>query len=90
MLKIVASNQFKKDLKLAMKRGLQIKKLQTVVDTLALQEKLDRKYQDLALTGSYRGFRDCHIEPDWLLVYRTDAEVLELYLFRTGSHADLF
>ena len=90
MLKIVASNQFKKDLKLAVKRGLQINKLKKVIDTLARQEKLDRKYQDHELSGNYRGFRDCHIEPNWLLVYRTDMEVLELYLFRTGSHADLF
>ncbi len=90
MLKIVPSNQFRKDLKLAVKRGLRIEKLQFVINVLARQEVLDAKYRDRGLSGEYRGFRECHIEPDWLLVYRTDAEELELFLFRTGSHADLF
>ena len=90
MLSIVASNQFKKDLKLATKRGLEIEKLRDVVNTLARQENLDAKFRDHGLTGYYRGFRECHIEPDWLLVYRTNEEELELVLFRTGSHADLF
>ena len=90
MLSIVASNQFKKDLKLAAKRGLKIEKLRDVVNTLARQESLDEKYRDHGLTGDYRGFRECHIEPDWLLVYRTNEKELELFLFRTGSHADLF
>ena len=66
MLNIVASNQFKKDLKLAAKRGLKIEKLRDVVDTLARQETLDEKFRDHGLTGDYRGFRECHIEPDWL------------------------
>ena len=90
MLKIVPSNQFRKDLKLAAKRGLIIQKLQYVVNVLARQELLEAKYRDHGLTGKYRGFRECHIEPDWLLVYRTNEEELELFLFRTGSHADLF
>ena len=90
MLNIVASNQFKKDLKLATKRGLEIEKLREVVNTLARKENLDSKFRDHGLTGYYRGFRECHIEPDWLLVYRTNEEELELFLFRTGSHADLF
>ncbi|MBP5731000.1 MAG: type II toxin-antitoxin system YafQ family toxin [Clostridia bacterium] len=90
MLKIVPSNQFRKDLKLAAKRGLIIQKLQYVVNVLARQELLEAKYRDHGLTGEYRGFRECHIEPDWLLVYRTNEEELELFLFRTGSHADLF
>ena len=90
MLNIVASNQFKKDLKLATKRGLKIEKLREVVNTLSRQETLDEKFRDHGLTGEYRGFRECHIEPDWLLVYRTNEEELELFLFRTGSHADLF
>ena len=90
MLNIVASNQFKKDLKLATKRGLKIEKLREVVNTLARQEVLDEKFRDHGLTGDYRGFRECHIEPDWLLVYRASEEELELFLFRTGSHADLF
>jgi len=90
MINIVASNQFKKDLKLATKRGLKIEKLRDVVNTLARQEVLDEKFRDHGLTGDYRGFRECHIEADWLLVYRTNEEELELFLFRTGSHADLF
>ena len=90
MLSIVASNQFKKDLKTAAKRGLKLDKLRDVVDTLSRQETLDEKYRDHSLTGEYRGFRECHVEPDWLLIYRVNEEVLELYLFRTGSHADLF
>lgn len=90
MLDIVPSNQFKKDLKLAKKRGFTIDNLRDVVNTLASEEKLDDKYRDHALTGDYRGFRECHIESDWLLVYRVDQDELELFLFRTGTHSDLF
>ncbi len=90
MLKIVPSNQFKKDLKLAKKRGLRLDHLETVVDSLAAQKTLDAKYRDHTLTGQYRGFRECHIEPDWLLIYRIEADELALLLFRTGSHSDLF
>lgn len=90
MLKIVPSNQFKKDLKLARKRGCKIEHLQDVVNTLASEQKLDRKYHDHELTGNYSGFRECHIEPDWLLIYRISQDMLELFLFRTGTHSDLF
>jgi mRNA interferase YafQ len=90
MLDIVPSNQFRKDLKLAKKRGLRINHLQKVVDTLANEQPLDAKYRDHSLTGEYQGFRECHVEPDWLLVYRIDQGELELFLFRTGTHADLF
>lgn len=90
MLDIVPSNQFKKDLKLAQKRGLKLDKLRTVVNTLAARQTLDEKYRDHSLTGNYRDFRECHIEPDWLLVYRVNEDELELFLFRTGSHSDLF
>lgn len=90
MLDIIPSNQFKRDLKLAKKRGLKIDSLRTVVNMLAEQKKLDAKYRDHSLTGEYRGFRECHIEPDWLLVYRVNEDVLELFLFRTGTHSDLF
>lgn len=90
MLNIVPSNQFKKDLKLAKKRGLKLDRLTTVVNTLAAQQPLDEKYRDHGLTGNYRGFRECHIEPNWLLVYRVDNDELELFLFRTGTHTDLF
>ena len=90
MLKIVLSNRFKKDLKLARKRGLNLDVLRTVVNILASGEKLDRKYRDHDLTGEYAGFRECHMQPDWLLVYRIEQEELELFLFRTGTHSDLF
>lgn len=90
MLDIVPSNQFKKDLKLAQKRGLKLDKLRTVVNALSARQTLDEKYRDHSLTGNYRDFRECHIEPDWLLVYRINEDELELFLFRTGSHSDLF
>ena len=90
MLEIVPSNQFKKDLKLAKKRGLKLDSLRDVINSLAEQKKLEEKYRDHNLTGEYRGFRECHIEPDWLLIYRADIDKLELFLFRTGSHSDLF
>lgn len=90
MLKIVPSNQFKKDLKLAAKRGYDLGLLNAVVTMLANEEPLPAKYRDHNLTGQYALFRECHIQPDWLLVYRTDGEELELFLFRTGTHSDLF
>ena len=90
MLKVVPSNQFKKDLKLAKKRGFNINHLSKVVNTLAAQKKLDAKYRDHSLTGEYKDFRECHIEPDWLLIYRVEKDALELFLFRTGAHSDLF
>ncbi|MGN8781780.1 type II toxin-antitoxin system YafQ family toxin [Acidaminococcus fermentans] len=89
-LEIIASNKFRKDLKLARKRGLKLEKLNAVVEMLANQLPLDIRYRDHALTGDYGDFRECHIEPDWLLIYRQDEDVLELFLFRTGSHSDLF
>lgn len=89
-LDIIASNRFRKDLKLAKKRGLRLDKLESIIDTLANQQPLDSKYRDHALVGNYEGFRECHIEPDWLLIYRQDVYALELFLFRTGTHSDLF
>lgn len=90
MLKIVLSNQFKRDLKSAAKRKKDIAALGRVVQMLANEEPIPNEYYDHGLTGQYRGFRECHIEPDWLLVYRIEKEELELFLFRTGSHSDLF
>ena len=90
MLKIVPSNKFKKDLKLAIKRGLNLELLREVVNTLAEQKPLDQKYRDHELSGNYSGFRECHIQPNWLLVYRVENNELELFLFRTGTHSDLF
>lgn len=90
MLDIVLSNRFKKDLKLAAKRGLDLDELEAIVNQLVAQQPLPAKNRDHALTGDYIGFRECHIRPDWLLVYRVDGEDLVLFLFRTGSHTDLF
>ncbi|MGN1381210.1 MAG: type II toxin-antitoxin system YafQ family toxin [Eubacterium sp.] len=89
-LDIIASNRFRKDIKAARKRGLDLKKLERVVELLARQIPLDLQYRDHALSGNYRNFRECHIEQDWLLIYRQDNDALELFLFRTGSHSDLF
>lgn len=90
MLEIVPSNQFKKDLKLARRRGYKIERLRDAVNALVNEQKLDKKYHDHALSGEYSGFRECHIEPDWLLIYRISQNTLTLFLFRTGTHSDLF
>jgi mRNA interferase YafQ len=73
-----------------LKRGADIGKLETVVGLLAAGETLPPKYRDHALTGDMAGTRDCHITPDWLLLYRIEEGVLVLALTRTGTHADLF
>lgn len=90
MLEIVLSNRFKKDLRLAAKRGQDLSQLEAIVDQLAAQQPLPERNRDHDLTGDYIGFRECHIRPDWLLIYRVDGEQLLLFLFRTGSHSDLF
>ena len=90
MREIVVSNQFKKDLKLAKKRGLDFALLERVVGILVEGKKLPAQYHDHGLSGDYVGFRECHVEPDWLLIYRVDDKLLELFLFRTGTHSDLF
>lgn len=84
------TTQFKKDYKLAVKRGLKIELLEAVVSALALGEPLPEKHRDHALTGNWIGHRECHILPDWLLIYRIEDDVLVLTLSRTGSHSDLF
>lgn len=92
MLKLEFTTQFKKDFKLIKKRGYDINKFFEVVDLLQRQEKLPLKYRDHQLTNSkeYKDVRECHIEPDWLLVYKIKEEVLILELSRTGTHSDLF
>ncbi len=87
---IVPSNQFKKDLKLAQKRGYDLEKIKKVIAALAAGETLEARYRDHVLTGDYSDFRECHIQPDWLLVYRIDGDQLLLLLARTGTHSDLF
>ena len=83
------TTQFKKDLKLAKKQNKDIEKLFAVVELLANGEKLDFKYKDHDLSGNYKGTRECHIEPDWLLVYEYQNDVLVLMLYRLGSHSEL-
>lgn len=90
MLDLVLSNRFRKDLRLAAKRGYDLSLLQTAVDLLASGVPLPEKYRDHALIGNFSGFRECHILPDWLLIYRIEKDTLILFLSRTGTHADLF
>ena len=90
MFEVVLSNRFRKYLKLAAKRGLRLDELNAIVEQLAAGQTLPERNRDHALTGDYIGFRECHIRPDWLLVYRVDGDALELFLFRTGTHTDLF
>ena len=84
------TTQFKKDFKQAMKRGLKINLLEDVIAKLAMGEALPESNRDHALTGDWKGFRECHILPDWLLIYRIENDVLVLTLTRTGTHSDLF
>ena len=90
MYNVVASSRFKKDLKLAIKRGLNISLLDEIVTTLQKGEPLPAKNKDHALVGNYAGCRKCHIQPDWLLIYEISNNELILYLTRPGSHSDLF
>lgn len=89
MRKIKFHNKFKKDLKLMKKRGYDENKLWDIVELLADDKPLPKKNCDHELTGNYKGCRECHIEPDWLLVYELQDDELILVLFRTGSHSDL-
>ena len=84
------TSQFKKDFKLAKKQRKNIDKLFAVIEKLANGETLEPKDRDHDLVGNYKGCRECHIEPDWLLVYEIFEDVLVLMLYRTGSHSDLF
>ncbi len=88
--RIEATNRFRKDYKLAMKRGFKIELLDDVIRKLAAGIPLPEKNKDHALTGNFIGFRECHIAPDWLLIYSIEEQELMLYLLRTGTHSDLF
>lgn len=91
MIKTVAyGKQMRKDLKVAHKRGYDFAKLDEVVDLLCTKQQLPEKYKDHPLSGNYIGYRECHIRPDWLLIYKIENDTLTLVLFRTGSHSDLF
>ena len=92
MLRPGFSGQFKRDYKLALKRGLDPKKLEEVITLLCAETPLPERYRDHALVNSrnYKDMRECHIQPDWLLIYKGVRETLILELIRTGSHSDLF
>ena len=88
MLDVRYSTRFKKDFKTCVKRRWDMELLQQVIDTLKIPDVLPQKNMDHSLTGNYSGRRECHVVPDWLLIYKQDEK--ELLLYRTGTHADLF
>ncbi len=87
---IIWTTQFKKDYKLALKRHLNVELLENVIAVLAMGKALPKKYKDHDLSGEWAGHRECHIQPDWLLVYCLEDNVLVLTLSRTGTYSDLF
>ena len=88
MLRAIATSQFRKDYKRAIKRGKGIAKLDDIIRKLATGQPLDIRHRDHALVGNWASFRECHIEPDWLLIYRIESDGLVLTLVRTGTHGD--
>ena len=90
LYRVVETKRYRKDLKRIHKRGCRIRKLDTVINILANGETLPEQYSNHKLTGNYAGYEKCHIEPDWLLIYRKEKDALILVLTRTGSHNDLF
>jgi mRNA interferase YafQ len=88
MKNIFQTSQFKQDFKKVKSRGKDIEKLQSLVQSILKGDPLERRYHDHPLSGKWTGSRDCHVEPDWVLIYRIDGD--SLYLERTGSHSDLF
>lgn len=90
MYKVRPTSKFQKDLKRAKKRGYDIDLLTSIIKKLAADEPLPTKNKDHGLSGNYIGCRECHITPDWLLIYELDGDELILYLTRTGTHSDLF
>lgn len=87
---IQPTTRFRKDVKLMQKRGFDMQRLTQVVSLLADGIPLPETYRDHALSGNWSGHRECHIQPDWLLVYHIEQDFLVLVLTRTGSHSDLF
>ncbi len=90
MLKVQTSNQFERDFKRMIKRGKDIQKIKAVMQKLTNEEMLDIKYRDHILKGSFKYHRECHIEPDWLLVYNINKNDKTIIFERTGSHSELF
>ena len=90
MFELELTRQYLKDLKLARKRGLDERKLNEVILKLISGEELPKKNRDHSLSGDYEGFRECHISPDWLLIYSREVTVKIITLVRTGTHSDLY
>jgi mRNA interferase YafQ len=88
MLRPRATSAFKKDWKRADRRGKDLETLDSVMRRLATEQQLEPRFRDHKLTGDWQGFRECHIESDWLLIYRVEGD--EITFVRTGTHADLF
>ena len=88
MRNLIRGAQFRRDVKLAQRRGKDLSKLRELILLLAEGQPLPPRYKDHLLAGDWKHFRDCHIEPDWLLIYRVEGD--DLYLVRTGTHSDLF
>ena len=84
------TTRFRRDLRRMRRRGKDVQKLQAVVRLLVQEQPLAERYHDHPLVGDWSGYRDCHIEPDWLLLYKIDRDEETLTLVRTGTHADLF
>lgn len=84
------TSQFKRDLKLAQKQHKDVSVLMSIVEKLSNGEKLEEQYRDHGLSGAFKGCRECHVEPDWLLIYEYVNDVLVLMLYRLGSHSELF
>ena len=87
--KVVLTNKFKKDLKRIIRRNFQIELMDEIVDLLATGKPLPERNKDHDLTGDWKGYRECHIKPDWLLIYKIANDILALTLTRTGTHSDL-
>ena len=87
---LLKTSRFKAGVKLARKRGLDISLLENVIEKLRLDKPLDAKHRNHELSGSFKGVWECHIQPDWLLLYLKDNGVLVLTLVDTGSHSDIF
>jgi mRNA interferase YafQ len=89
-MKFRTTTQFEKEYKRAEKRGMDISKLDAVMQKIINNEPIERKYRDHLLTGNFKDRRECHIEPDWLLIYKIDKEKQIIIFERTGSHSDIF
>lgn len=90
MIKLRHGKRFKKEFQKMIKRGHSVEKFKEVLSYLVNEKPLPLEYKDHKLKGDYMGYRECHIEPDWLLIYKIEKEILTLILSRTGTHSDLF